>query len=445
MSAPRLSTGGGDLPPEPLHVLCIPSEEFVPARSHLEGIAQLHQLQALAASGTRVGALSIRQSYSLPMIVRASLARLMRRQPKGALGALPLAGLVRLAFEKSFRPRLFVTHDEVDRIPVVRVDGFFYGPPWPATSHVGWLKAGMAAYTAYEERHGRPDLLHAHNLHPAGMLARRISRRTGIPYVLTEHSSAHHYGQIPATVRPVLRRVLRDAAGVAVVSPALGRVLSERYRLGGLQPVHLPNVIDPALMGCTSPIARPERAVARDDDRFVLLAVGNLLPVKNHAMLLRALAHPLLAMRRLVVRIGGQGPLLNELQAQAASLGVSDRVDFLGLLSREEVAAQLDGCHALVLSSDYETFGVVLIEAMIRGRPVIATACGGPDSIVTSESGLLVSPGDGTGLARAIATLMDEYRRFDGETIRANALQRFGPARFARDAHRFYETVLANV
>lgn len=425
-------------------MLCIPSEEFVPARSHLEGIAQLHQLQALAASGTRVGALSIRQSYSLPMIARAALARLLRRQPNGALQALPFALLARLGFEKSFRPQLFVTHEDVGRIPVVRVDGFFYGPPWPATSHVGWLRAGMAAYAAYEERHGRPDVLHAHNLHPAGMLARRISRRTGIPYVVTEHSSAHYYGKIPVIVRPLVRQALRDAGGVAVVSPPLGRALRERYRLAGLQPVHLPNVIDPEFAGCTSPIPRTERAVARNDDRFVLLAVGNLLPVKNHAMLLRAIAHPLLAMRRLRVRIGGHGPLLNELQSQVASLGISDRVEFLGLLSREDVVRQVDACDALVLSSEYETFGVVLIEAMIRGKPVIATACGGPDAIVTPESGFLVSPGDVTGLAGAIATMMDDYLRFDGETIRERVLQRFGPARFARDAHSFYRTVLAH-
>ena len=125
--------------------------------------------------------------------------------------------------------------------------------------------------------------------------------------------------------------------------------------------------------------------------------------------------------------IGGDGPEGDNLRKLSSDLGIKDRVKFCGNLSRQEVLKQLDLADAFVFPSHYETFGVVLIEALSRGLPVVSTRSGGPDENVSPENGFLVPTGDSDALGKAMKQLMEEYDRFDPMAIRINANQRFGP------------------
>jgi len=80
-------------------------------------------------------------------------------------------------------------------------------------------------------------------------------------------------------------------------------------------------------------------------------------------------------------------------------------VEFTGALSRSETRRQMWSANALVLPSEFETFGVVLIEALATGIPVIATRCGGPEEIVTPAEGVLINRGDETELTRAMISI----------------------------------------
>jgi glycosyltransferase involved in cell wall biosynthesis len=108
----------------------------------------------------------------------------------------------------------------------------------------------------------------------------------------------------------------------------------------------------------------------------------------------------------------GDGPEREALEHRARSLGVAERVHFHGFVPREELERQLAECDALVLPAvvdakgDVEGLGVVLLEAMSFGKPVIASAAGGiPDIVRPSENGLLVPPGDAKSLAAAVECL----------------------------------------
>ena len=82
--------------------------------------------------------------------------------------------------------------------------------------------------------------------------------------------------------------------------------------------------------------------------------------------------------------------------------------------------------HVLVLSSEVETFGVALVEAMTTGLPVIATRCGGPESIVSLDTGMLVDPNDPVKLAKAMWKMIDLYSTYDPNKIRNIALEQYG-------------------
>jgi glycosyltransferase involved in cell wall biosynthesis len=107
-------------------------------------------------------------------------------------------------------------------------------------------------------------------------------------------------------------------------------------------------------------------------------------------------------------------------------LGIRDRVEFLGVLSREQVLEQFQASDAYVLSSDFETFGVVLIEAMAMGKPVIATDCGGPKEIVDDQNGMLVPVDDVAALADALLSMVDRAQQYSQKDLRDMCIAEYG-------------------
>jgi len=421
----------------PPHVLIIPSEEFLPPESHLAGIFQLHQANALGAAGFKVGAISLRFALSVPMIFRSGFYRLAGRSPGNALDGRSIPELATLLKRKMMHPESFITYDQVKKIPVVRAEAFYLFPPSPKTDHIGWIRSGVAAYKAYCERFGKPDVIHAHNLNPDGLLAHRISKEWKTPYVVTEHSTFYARGLVPAALSGRLRKAAEGADAVAAVSPQLGKLVADQLKL---DPDHIrwvPNVIDPLVV--TAPLAT--RASSRTG--FEFLCVGNLIPIKNHAVLLRAFHDSFKGDSRITLRIAGDGPLDSELNDLSSELGLEKQVAFLGRLSREGVIEELDKCDALVLPSSIETFGVVLIEALVRGKPVIATRCGGPEAFIGEEDGIVVAADDRRELSLALSMMRDRAASYDPKKLRERAIARFGPEKLVENLTELYDHAIA--
>jgi len=416
-----------------LHVLLIPSEEFVPRDNHLAGIFPFHQAKALRQAGVRVGSISVRLALSVPMIARAALLRVFGQRPGNELDGVGFAGLARTLIAKLFHQDRFAEHEVVGGIKIVRVEGFYYYPPSLKRDWFGWVRGGIVAYEAYCREHGKPDVLHAHNLYPGGLLAHHLSRKLGIPFVVTEHSSWYGREMLPPALMPRLLRAALASRSMLVVSPALGEALAHKVGIPAAKLEAVPNVLDDLM------VVSPSRRLPRSGDEIVFLSIGDLAPVKNQALLIAAFASAFGSDPRYRLRICGSGELLSELSALVATLGIQAQVSFPGRLSREDVLFELDNCDAFVLSSDAETFGVVLIEALSRGRPVVATRAGGPDSIVEPEDGLLVPTGDHQAMAKALTEIARTLPRYDSAVLRQRAIARFGGDAIAQRLISIYE------
>src|SRR5207302_6621764 len=131
------------------------------------------------------------------------------------------------------------------------------------------------------------------------------------------------------------------------------------------------------------------------------------------------------------LRIVGEGPIRDGLERLCAERGIAGQVDFLGLLPAAGVREELLAADALVLASEVETFGVVVIEALACGRPVVVTASGGPDHLVTAANGLLVSTGDPAALRDGLREMRGRAADYDRAAIRAEELRLYGPEAFA--------------
>lgn len=306
---------------------------------------------------------------------------------------------------------------------------------WFGGGAAGLLRATRRNLALTRERFGVVHVMHAHVGFPAGWIAAQLAAETGIPYVLTEHMSPFPFPALRTRaggLRPELRQAFKAAAATIAVSPSL----AAEIRAHGLHCSHVvPNVVDER---------RFERSAGHGSARpFVFFTLGAMAPQKGIDLLLRAFAHWNPARAEVALRIGGGGPQLAAYQRLAAELGVDDRVRWLGAVPPDDAPRHFAACDAFVLASRHETFGVVLAEALMCGKPVIAARSGGPESIVNEANGLLVDVEDVAGLAGAMASLAQRARGFDADAIRADALRRFSRSAVAEQLVQVFDAVLA--
>jgi len=144
-----------------------------------------------------------------------------------------------------------------------------------------------------------------------------------------------------------------------------------------------------------------------ESSRLRGLSVGNLIPTKGHALLLRAFASVAKTFAPIELEIIGEGPERKNLVKLAADLGISGRVVLRGRQDRRSVAEAMRSCSVFVLASDYEGLGCVYLEAMACGKPAIGCVGQGIEEIIQhGENGLLVAPSEAA-LSQTLRVLLE--------------------------------------
>lgn len=377
-----------------MHVLIVPSELYLPAWRHTSGIFQHHSAAALANEGHRVGVLSVGYLTlpNMPQATRAALrGRLVDDLPHGARivrSWIPLPVPYRWLPPRAFRGPIEL--------------------------------AGRRAFDRYVRRFGLPDLIHGHDPFWGGWIGNLLARHSERASIITVHTSAFARDLASASERELAARVLHEADVVSAVSESLAASLRREFGIEEAAVLH--NVVDDDFL--KNPRAR------RRDDSFVFFSAGSLDDNKNHALLLEAFAYCARGAPA-VLRIAGDGPLRSTLAAQARALGIQAQVSFLGWVNKEAMLGELSVADCFVLPSRYETFGVVLIEALASGVPVVATRCGGPEGVVTPECGIIVERDDVVAMAKAMAHIRESRHAYEAEVLRNYAARQFGAAAYA--------------
>ncbi len=283
-------------------------------------------------------------------------------------------------------------------------------------------------------RHGRPDLIHAHNAMYPGLVAARIKRSMGIPFVLTEHQTAYARRKLNPARERQIADCMQECAHLLPVSDASGQVLESLFGEATKPWTPVGNMIDEDFFSLAE---LPRR------EKPVFFNVGRMQPLKGQHDLLTGFAAYLDAGGQGQLRIGGDGPLRQKLETHAGQLGISTKVDFLGMLGRERVRDELQYADAYVLSSHTETFGIPVIEALATGRPVLATRSNGPEFIMQESDGVLVPPRNAKAIADGLKSLASRLPEFDADTLRQRCIGRFGKQSLAQRLRGIYEGVLA--
>jgi glycosyltransferase involved in cell wall biosynthesis len=252
---------------------------------------------------------------------------------------------------------------------------------------------------------GAIDLIHAHAPLPCGHAAMLLNRVLGLPYVVTVHgldafSLNQASGWAGEWCSKITRTVYQSAKSVICISEHVRqRVLAGA---AGCTTTLVYNGADPKIF---SPDPNGQSSA-----NLTVLSIGNLIPIKGHEVLIRAVAMIADKHRGLRCEIVGDGPERARLELLGRHLGISNRVNFLGRQSRSALAQTLRRAAVFALPSRYEGLGCVYLEAMACGKVAIGCWGQGIEEIIHhGKNGWLVAPDSVEDLASGLAILLEDF------------------------------------
>ncbi|MBQ2961813.1 glycosyltransferase family 4 protein [Methanobrevibacter sp.] len=283
------------------------------------------------------------------------------------------------------------------------------------------------------------DIIHGHYLFPAGWASVRAGKATKTKTYVTSHGSdMFELYKKQAFTRPLIKKVLKDADVVLAVSNALkDEIINTK----------IPNIEEKTKLHWNSVDVNKFKTTKENESKFkkelvkefnieedkpIILFIGNIIKRKNVDLLIEAKEIMDTSANLVIV---GDGPHLEDLKKRYEkehSNGNIDNVYFTG--SRNDVEDIIPSCDLLVLPSHSESFGLVLIEALACGKPVIGSDVGGIREIITEEVGLLIDPNDASDLANTIDRILGDEELM--EKFKSNARNRamdFGQTKLPYD------------
>mgnify|MGYP001810121798 CR=1 FL=1 len=308
---------------------------------------------------------------------------------------------------------------------------------WAARWRFVRFVQAMRAATREAVAEWQPDLVHVHWWFPGGLAV--WPGALGVPVVLTSHGTDLFLADKSAPLRWLASRILPTAQAMTVISSPLA-ARAERLGVAASRLTVVP-------MPAPAHDAPPRTPV-----RGRVLFLGRLIERKGAHVALAAL--PALAARvpGVHLRIVGDGPARAALEAQALALGIADRVSFAGAVAPSAVPTEYAQAEVFVMPAltdwkgEQEGFGLVLVEAMRAGVPIVASASGGIGDVVRDgETGRLVPEGDAEALETAIAECLAQPAAAQGraEAARRDVAARYAPEAIARTFDAVYHRAVA--
>ena len=378
-----------------MHILII-SRSYPNRINRSSGNFVLNQVEALAKKGIQIGALGVYNISIRDFIKPKNIAKL-------GFYKILKTNIVKYSFLYPVIPKLhYINH-------LIKY-------------HI-WKRL----FVKYIKENGKPDLIHLHTFEP-GRIAIWAQEKYGIPYVVTEHTSDFYTNTHQKWHLPLATQVYSKSAFNIGVSDASCDFLAQRFD----QKFHLiPNLVDTSQF-------KLKPSIKKDYVQFINIAY--LAKIKRQDLLIKAFHKAFNNDNKYRLKIIGNGSKYDELKKLIHDLG-NKNIELLGYRSQFEIIKELHQSDYFAFSSEYETFGVVLIEAMSCGLPVISTSCGGPNSIVVNNKlGLLSKVNDLEAYSNAMKKLVT--LQFDSNYIREYAVSNYSNEAIADKLIHLYKGII---
>ncbi|MFN3410973.1 MAG: glycosyltransferase [Exilispira sp.] len=329
------------------------------------------------------------------------------------------------------------------------------------------------------KKFGKIDLINAQSFLWAGVESSKIARKYNIPLVITEHHSRFLTGKENRKTIDLIRKAIEYSSKVVFVSSTLKESFSRYIVNNDINIASKFTVIPNSISDDFFNILDDNKKQTLDkkllyyfnqNNYFIFSSIGNLKESKGFEIIIDAFYNAFYnpsynnfnnnfhkdtidsymqsshiqsyEKKEVKLFIGGDGPFKIKIEQQIKKLNLKDKVILLGQLDRSSVEYLLENSNCFVLASRFETFGIVYIEALAKGVPVIATNCGGPKDIINDQCGILTEVNDIEGIKNAMIMMYKNNNRYDKEKIRQYAFENFSSSAFINKYKNLYEELL---
>ena len=289
-----------------------------------------------------------------------------------------------------------------------------------ANSYVRFFKTRHQKYTF--------DLVHCHD-HYGAFVGDKIKNQLSIPYICTIHNSNIMNDKLVGWKQAYLPRILNNADKVISVGEKLAHTLESKFV--SKKVTVIPNYIDTDLFRIES---------KKKDRDFSFLFVGGLESHKGVLELVKAFHKANLEDTSL--HLVGNGILEQDIKQYIDSEKLGGKVILHGEVPNEEVPLFYNSSHVYVSVSEYETFGVTVLEAMSCGLPILYTDSGGPNELVEDFAGLKINNRTVESIANGLQEIKEKYSDFDADQIRNHVVENYGSQKIVNELLHEYKSVL---
>lgn len=293
---------------------------------------------------------------------------------------------------------------------------------------------GFFLFKKYVKKFGKPDLIHCHSIIKAGFLAEKIKIRYNIPFLITEHFSGF-YNNVFKNYYNSFSRIFNKASRCYAVSSSFGDQLNDIIPNAPRFYIHHNLVQESFLI---------EKIKTKNMNNFVFLTIGNLTKNKNINLLIKSFKEFNKIHSNSILKIIGEGYQKKNLLELRNKSRIADKILFVGAKRREEIVEELNNAHVFLLASKVETFGVVLIEALAMGVPVISSKSGGSLEIVNDELGILLSRTTKKEMLKEMITIYNNYNYYNPQYLRNSIKSRFSSKKLSKKLVDDYRSILEN-
>ena len=302
-----------------------------------------------------------------------------------------------------------------------------------------YLTTVWDGYKFIKRHFGKPDLFHVNILARPGILPFLLSKFRGIPYVITEQWSGYSYGDFQRKnwIDKFLCRLIGNhSKGIIAVSTAL----EKKMRACGFNSTFhiVPNIVEKIALPPTVP---------KKDPTIKMLNISDMDDSKkNISGIIEAFA--LIGANNPKVELhiigGGQDEAIIK-GLVGSKTKVSDRIFLYGRQNNDFVYNIMPTIDFLITNSYFETFSVATVEALINGKPVIVSKCGGPEDFITDDVGILYEVDNVNALAEAMGTMINNYGNYDPQKLSAYANDRFSYEAVGEKFLKIYQSILGEI
>lgn len=286
------------------------------------------------------------------------------------------------------------------------------------------LRGAARRFKMYMLFNGKPDLIHHHCLSDFSYITYYLSKRFNISYAFTEHSNYQNLNELTH-----FNAYESDEEYLEFVRHASLRIAVSNFYKSIYEKIFDTSfTVIPNMVSSEFEVSRIPKT--KEINPFTFINVASICPVKAQDILVKAFSKAFGQNQDIRLILVGQNTssYAKEVMHLVEKEKLTDRVKFVGLLSRTEVIRLLDQSNVFVLSSLRETFCIALAEAMFRGLPVIVTRNGGSDDVFFPETGFSCEPGSVDELSNAFTLIYSKYKTFQQDYISSRTRSQFSAA-----------------